>query len=361
VKHQYVTLDGLRGIAAMAVMCFHRRDWFEHAGIQHAPLAVDFFFMLSGFVIAHAYGRRLTQRNSFRPFMRDRIIRLHPMLIAGGVLAFLIAMLDARAGRDVAMNSSWLTFAASLIPFPAFWANADSAFPWNIAIWSLFWELVVNVLYAASARWLTNSVLIAIVALCVPCMFGASWAFGGFQVGFPQDTVLLLFGLPRVCASFFLGVLVQRLHVAHPITALPRGSGEVCAALLLLTFLTWSPLAGYSWLYYPVIAYGFYPILLLLAAGATSSFPKLALVLGVISYPLYIIHEPMLKAVSGLLTILHLSTGKPDALEAILRLCLIPAIAYVVLKVYDEPIRRWLRRKCSSGQLHTVEPGKGRP
>ena len=101
MKH-YIRLDGLRGIAALVVVWFHLFEGFATSSIDqrcnHGYLAVDFFFLLSGFVLSYAYDGRLrsisaAQRLSFGSFLRRRIIRLHPMLLLGlvwGAVAFVL-------------------------------------------------------------------------------------------------------------------------------------------------------------------------------------------------------------------------------------------------------------------------------
>ncbi|KJC50888.1 hypothetical protein UB31_11670 [Bradyrhizobium sp. LTSP849] len=102
-KEHFLTLDGLRGLAAFGVLLFHRR-WLVPGGhfLDHAYLAVDFFFGLSGFVIAYAYGARLRDRSiSFLGFLAVRVIRLYPLLILAGALAATASALDGHTGVSV--------------------------------------------------------------------------------------------------------------------------------------------------------------------------------------------------------------------------------------------------------------------
>lgn len=346
-KHQFQTLDGLRGIAAFSVMLFHRRDWFGGNGFfGHAYLAVDFFFLLSGFVIAHAYERRLGQRGSFWPFVRERAIRLHPMLVLGGFLALAVALIDARSSQTLDMSHAGLTFSASLVPLPAFWTNADSAFPWNIAIWSLFWELVANILYAIAVIRLSDKVLKWSVAALFVVMCLVSVHSGGFQVGYERDPVPFILGFPRVCVFFLLGVLVYRRRRIVTI-AVPPVYSVVCAVVLVSTFVVLPLNSAWSVVYDPLIAFGVYPVLLLAAASTAPTSSRLTSLLGNVSYPLYVIHEPALRLVGGALTRLGLSNGHPGWTEATIRFCIVVAIAYALLMLYDEPLRRRLRRLFS--------------
>jgi peptidoglycan/LPS O-acetylase OafA/YrhL len=83
-RHQFVLLDGLRGVAALAVVVTHALYFFPPTPMAY--LAVDFFFMLSGFVLAHAYGERLRQGMTAGRFMAIRLIRLYPLYALGSAL-----------------------------------------------------------------------------------------------------------------------------------------------------------------------------------------------------------------------------------------------------------------------------------
>ena len=92
-KPRYEILDGLRGVAAMIVVVYHLFEDFGAGvavqGANHGYLAVDFFFVLSGFVIGYAYDDRW-DRMSYGDFFKRRLIRLHPMVIFGSFLGLLM-------------------------------------------------------------------------------------------------------------------------------------------------------------------------------------------------------------------------------------------------------------------------------
>src|SRR5476651_1716285 len=88
-KKHYEILDGLRGVASILVVCFHLfenlcSDRF-HQIINHGYLAVDFFFLLSGFVVAYAYDDRWAKMTQW-DFYKRRLIRLQPMVIMGSII-----------------------------------------------------------------------------------------------------------------------------------------------------------------------------------------------------------------------------------------------------------------------------------
>src|ERR1700761_6004380 len=81
--HAYPALDGLRGVAAIAVMLHHFRPLTAPWLFAHGYLAVDLFFLLSGFVIAHAYDARFRKGLGVPAFLVIRLIRLWPMIAFG--------------------------------------------------------------------------------------------------------------------------------------------------------------------------------------------------------------------------------------------------------------------------------------
>src|ERR1700744_3037299 len=91
-KQHFEILDGLRGVAALAVVTFHFMEWvyFDYSKnfIGHGFLAVDFFFCLSGFVIGYAYDDRIGKMGILE-FFKSRLIRLHPLVIIGSVIGLL--------------------------------------------------------------------------------------------------------------------------------------------------------------------------------------------------------------------------------------------------------------------------------
>lgn len=88
-KPRYEILDGLRGVASVIVVLFHLLETYSagpaYQVINHGYLAVDFFFVLSGFVIGYAYDDRWNRMTTWG-FFKRRLVRLHPMVLMGTVL-----------------------------------------------------------------------------------------------------------------------------------------------------------------------------------------------------------------------------------------------------------------------------------
>lgn len=347
MRHKFEELDGLRGVAAIAVMLWHRREWFGgDAFLGHAYLAVDFFFMLSGFVIAHAYGERLAGGGSPLAFLRSRVIRLHPLLAAGALLGCLVLVIEIRTGAKPVPELPGLTFLSALVPFPAMWVSGGEAFPINNPAWSLFWELTVNLLFALIATRLTDRRLGAIIGVSAVAMIYCSAVSIGFKGGRVQAEILQ--GLPRVSLSFFMGVLLLRLFNRGWRIPLPNAPGAVAAILVGSFWLlpVWHP---WSAVYDPVVVIGVYPGLLLWAAASTPALPRLTALAGAISYPLYILHLPLLQLVNGVRRALVGGTAdQPGVAGGLVCLATVLLMSYAALRLYDEPVRIRLRSRVGS-------------
>lgn len=341
-KPHFAILDGLRGVAALAIVIFHFMEWvYPDASqnfIAHGFLAVDFFFCLSGFVIGYAYDDRIA-RLGLATFFRRRLIRLHPLVILGSVVGLLGFLFDPFAAQPglVSRANLWLTFVCSLclIPLPIMKERAFNLFSFNAPAWSLFWEYVANIFYALvlyriSRRYLPGLIVLAAVALCL-VSYRAGNLLGGWSGATFWD------GGARVAYSFLVGLFIYR---ANWILTNKLGFLGV-AGLLLLAFLM--PYTQWNWLTEPLLVLLYFPILIAAGAGASLStgLTKLCAFLGKLSYPLYMTHYGAMWIFGN-----YLASHKPDTLHLSLivvsGLIFLVGFAYLVLLVYDEPIRRYL-------------------
>lgn len=151
-KQHFEILDGLRGVAAIVVVIFHFMeiaitDYSENF-VGHGYLAVDFFFCLSGFVIAYAYDNRITQMTTWQ-FIKLRLIRLQPLVIIGSILGLLTFLFDPFSNLYAiyGFGKTALIFLYSvfLIPYPAMAERYTNLFSLNAPAWSLFWEYIANI------------------------------------------------------------------------------------------------------------------------------------------------------------------------------------------------------------------------
>ena len=182
-KPHYALLDGLRGVAALLVVWYHVFEGFQFAGnkpvidfINHGYLAVDFFFILSGFVVGYAYDSRWGKTLTTGGFFRRRLIRLQPMVCMGaliGAVSFLLTGMERWDGTHATLGLTLLAFVCGCLMLPALPGmprevrGNGEMFPLNGPCWSLFFEYIGNIVYALVIRRLSTRLLsLLTVALC---------------------------------------------------------------------------------------------------------------------------------------------------------------------------------------------------
>jgi peptidoglycan/LPS O-acetylase OafA/YrhL len=339
--HQYVALDGLRGVAALGVVCLHISEYFRLGFIPfHAYLAVDFFFMLSGFVIAHAYERRFKSGLNVGGFLKIRLIRLYPMIFLGvslGTLVLLVVSVS-RGGVSPFVVLQAAAMNALLLPTPVMTYLRPWAFPVDSPLWSLAFELWINILYAALFRWLTSAWLACTLIAGAALVVWASIAHHGLNIGFSWSAYYL--GGIRVLFPFVAGVLLARFL---------RGAGPRWAwahfAFLPLALVLAAP-AVFDGYYDALAVLLVFPMILAVAARATPHrmFDRLWRALGALSYPLYAIHYPFVLVLSNFAHA-HRLHGAALYLAALGTLVWVVVLTALVLKFYDTPVRRFLARQ----------------
>ncbi len=331
-------LDGLRGIAAIAVMFYH---YTQHNGLnwlEGAWVAVDLFFVLSGFVIAHSYAGKIAQGMSFGQFARIRLIRLGPLYLLGLAMGALAAMLLVLGSPEPAISGPQVLKAFSLNLFFLPYLNdigwpfgsdrvPGPIFPLNDPGWTLFYEVVVNaVFFFFVLRWRKPSSLwlvAAAYALFLYFSFVQDHAHPGW------GTINWLYGFPRVVAEFFAGALIfsTGLHLKK----FPR--------VLVLAIVGLTVCGFFTWRHALLSSVTLVPLSIVLASSVRIVDParQLCKWLGELSYPLYILHFPLHRLVS--------ETTDIQALGPVLQTLLIAALAIALALLIARPeqrLRRWL-------------------
>ena len=366
-KPHYALLDGLRGVAALLVVWYHIFEGFQFAGnkpvidfINHGYLAVDFFFILSGFVVGYAYDNRWGKTLTLGGFFRRRLIRLQPMVIMGAVIgaaSFLISGMERWDGTHATLWLTFLAFVCGCLMLPALprmpreVRGNGEMFPLNGPCWSLFFEYVGNIVYALFIRRLSTR-LLAVLSFALCCAL--TWfavtdqsGYGSIGVGWTVDRTNILGGMLRMLCPFTMGVLMSRLF--KPLRQ-ARGAFWTSAALLLAIFhipYTYSDGAlSLNGMFEAACIIAVFPLVVWYAAsGKTTDIAstRICRFLGDISYPLYIVHYPLMYAFYMWLIKTHqytLHETWPAALAAVTASII---LAWLCLKLYDMPVRKWLR------------------
>lgn len=291
-KKHFLALDGLRGVAAFAVMLFHIRGVVPaFQFFNSAYLAVDFFFILSGFVIDYAYTSRLQTRLSIVGFAKIRVIRLFPLIFAGASLGALVIII----GRGWLHLGQWSNlvsypFALLALPVPAFLASQP--FSINGPAWSLFFELVANVVFALLLFRLSVRQLIffAVLLAVAYCWMG----YSNLTIDNGSDRQTFYFGFTRVAFPFLMGVIIARLHGAYSdLLVVPFW----LSASILLAIFSCTPSPQWRWLFEELNVVIVFP---LLVSGSRQTLVRgrwgsIAAASGFLSFPLYILHWPLLQ------------------------------------------------------------------
>jgi len=361
-KKHYEILDGLRGVAAILVVAFHIFE--AHAGgsrfkqiINHGYLAVDFFFLLSGFVVAYAYDDRWAKMTQWE-FYKRRLIRLQPMVIMGMIIGAIFYYFQASdilfpmiAGMEVWKVILTMVIGFTLLPIPPSleirgWGEMH---PLDGPAWSLFFEYIANILYAVLFRKFSNKVMTIFVLIFAGMLinytvFGPKGdVIGGWSLNLEQMNV----GFTRLLYPFFAGVLLCRLGKLIHI----KGAFWICSlmisAVLIIPRIGDENSLWMNGLYESFCIILVFPLIVAIGAGGEikSAFSaKICKLLGDISYPIYITHYPLIYWYTAWVVDnkVEIKDGYGIGIGVLIASIV---IAFLCLKLYDEPVRNWLQNK----------------
>lgn len=359
-KPHYLILDALRGVAAVMVVIFHLLEAHSTSHLDlmmnHGYLAVDFFFVLSGFVIGYAYDDRWNKL-SFGGFFKRRLVRLQPMVIAGMIVgAVCFYFQKSTIFPLIGQTGVWQVLLIMLIGFfmlpvpPSMDIRGwYEMYPLNGPGWTLFFEYLVNILYGIGLRKLSNKALgiLVFIAGCALIHLAVTGRNGDIIGGWAIDLGELRIGLTRVMYPFFAGLLLSRTaKLAHIKNAF------LWCSLLIIIVLSIPRIGGseHLWkngLYDSLNVIFIFPLIVYMGASGqvTGKYAtRFCKFLGDISYPIYITHYPFIYIYTGWVynKKVPLQTSWPVALLVLVS-CI--SLAYALLKLYDEPVRAWLAKK----------------
>jgi len=356
-SHRFLFLDALRGVAALFVVAFHFPSTMTSSLAVNGLLAVDFFFCLSGFVIAFSYESRLAETISFKDFAVARLIRLYPIYAFGSLLGLLVVIFVQHLvwhAVSWATLSSLTALAFFLWPTRLSPLHQPENYPLNDPSWSLFYEILANLAYALliKLRLAGTGVLLCIIATSLALLIHAVLVGGTLDVGATQAGLYL--GFARVSFSFFFGVLLCRLYRRRQSNAPTQSNPWLLPAgitLALIAILN-SPA---SWMRTENFRLAAMSLCLpaMVYFGALARLPHsvipLATALGELSYPLYLLHMPFISLMSSR-RLLRLAAIHPLLYHSLV-LCLIAILACAAWWIgehVDLPIRRALTRRYNS-------------
>jgi len=359
-KPHYDILDGLRGVAALLVIVYHVFECFDWTPVPHGYLAVDFFFVLSGFVIGYAYDSRWHEGLTVGGFFKRRLIRLHPMVIAGAIIGAVCFVMQGCVrwdGTHVSVGWVMVAMLLGMLMLPLYpGAPADvrgngELFPLNGPSWSLFFEYVGNILYALLLRRLSTRWLAAVSAVSGAGLAAIALHDGYLGVGWSMVDGGLWTGLVRMLFPYTVGMLMAR--VFNPVKV--KHAFWICSVVILLVGclpLTFGELLPWqNGLYDALCVILVFPCLVWLGAsqlcvGAVTH--RVSHFLGELSYPLYAVHYPLMYLFyahigfdGNLVPISKMADVWPVALLLPLA-CIL--LAWLCWRFYDTRLRRYLAR-----------------
>jgi peptidoglycan/LPS O-acetylase OafA/YrhL len=339
---RYVTLDGMRGIAAIAVALYH----FDIYLMPHGYVAVDFFFVLSGFVLYRSYLPRFREGLGFGRFMAQRFARLWPLFTLGTLLgaAFALQLIfsDAPQAMSVRDFVTTLLLHALMLPSPV----SYPLYPWNVPSWSLMFEIVANVALFALIFRLPRPALVVISVISAAGMIPIVLDNGSGNIGalWGEHGIALM----RTAFSFTLGVLIAMLPASRArsladeatTTGMPRASswlGVACIAAIGLLLAMPTP-REWAAAYDLAIILVFSPVLVFLGSRVepVRFAASLAAFTGEVSYALYAVHWSFIEPIRSFVRY----TGLQPIPAAALFLTAMLAVAWAAVRWYDLPLRR---------------------
>lgn len=351
----------MRGVAALMVVCLHEYPAFP--GLPHpfsGYLAVDLFFLLSGYVIANAYDRRLASGMSLGTFLKLRLIRLYPLYFVGFTIGLARALVQLQAGMrplsaEVLTLGSLMEIVMLPTPMTLGW-QYDALFFMNPPAWSLFFEIVINLFFAAFHKHLSKRVLIALLTISGSSLIYTTSEYGSLDMGNYWHTMVSC--IPRVAFPFLMGAFIFKHTPSLP--KLP----SFCAwplSLIIVPLLAWNPI-GYRIAYDLILAMCIFPLIVSVGAsiqtrGLTTSASKIA---GEMSYAIYIVHMPLLAMLLAIFR--RFNVNWPQQLYAgPLTILLIALLALALDRFYDRPVRKWLSRALMSRTITTQQSSVDTP
>ena len=349
-KARYEILDGLRGVAAFMVLIYHicETHWGQTTQpVAHGYLAVDLFFLLSGFVIGYAYDDRWEKGLTLSEFLKRRITRLHPMVVLSAMinLVCMCFLIGGLIFPEMTIGQMLLAWLLAMLMIPGL---GGQMFLICGTQWTLCYEYLANILYATVIRRLSNKTLYLVVTLSGIWMFAFLTLYpesGGVMAGGWEFNVQdILRAFTRLLFPFFGGLALFRINKLIDVR-----KGFLWTSLIVMAVLLFPHLNGPCWingLYEALVITVIFPLVICIGAGSRITgrrATKICTFLGELSFPLYISHY------GYIFLYMQYVFGNDYTFEQSWPVALLVFVAslltaYLSLKFYDLPVRKWLKK-----------------
>jgi len=354
-KRHFLGLDGLRGIAALAVMFMHHLGLFLPNTEPPIPagLSVDLFFMLSGFVLAYAYGGKLDRGMPWSEYMIARILRLYPMLLLG-ILFGAILSFTKQYIQDIVIPEENIVFLlATLFVLPYGLLYSSRQFPYdspfifgfNGPMWSLFFELVASAALGTQMLRIRGFTLAAFMTASIVGLAALGAWFGTIQLG-SHGVIGFLGGFFRVAVPFTIGIILFRTEVFSHFPVIPFSVLGIGLSVILL-----APRYP-DWKTELFLVIAIFPLVISLGArvSLTDRGKFICWHLGRFSYPIYLLHFPVSRIAAFVIKPI---TEEPWTLILVAIVATLAA-SWLALEFFDEPGRRWLAARLRRRTLRAA-------
>jgi peptidoglycan/LPS O-acetylase OafA/YrhL len=348
-SQNFLTLDGGRGVGAVLVVLGHSAMFWP--GFPTLPLVplVDIFFILSGFVLAFAYEPRFDKGMTTRQFMLARVVRLYPLYILGIAMGTLVHLYAYYGDSpETSLSGLLLNSAPAFLMIPWMDPNSEYIYAANVPAWTLFFELVINLLYILIYPLIRRmSGLLVVVTLSIGLFLAMAVYYDTTDLGSRWTEFWGGFG--RVGCTFFTGVLIYRLMGKPKETSSRRSLISVPLILLILFYGIGAP-EPWSLIRDIILVTLVGPVLLwlFLIVQPPRWLQTIFASLGGMSYALYILHFPVYETVKRIAWKYPVILETP-ALGSFIVLGISMAISFVAWQWYDEPVRaainKWLKER----------------
>ncbi len=363
-KTRIYTLDLMRGIAAILVVSYHLIETYMDSTIHiinHGYLAVDFFFILSGFVVSYAYDLEWGKGLGYKAFFYRRLVRLHPMVLFASVLGTLLFFFQVSPIFPVSDKTNIFQLLRAMFMGMVFIPSTEltdvrgwgEMFCLNSPQWTLFFEYIANILYALFLRRLSNqglfilTFIMALVTVNLTLDINICGLIGNrdqiaYTVigGWCSNQYDIFIGFSRLMFPFCCGMLIQRNKLRIQIN-----NNIAIMSILLVVILAMPKLPGvFNGIYESICILIIFPLIIMLGNGGKQTRMKsICTTAGELSYPLYIVHFPFVYLQTAWVS-LHPQSGIFENIEVTI-LCLISIVTtmYLSYHYYETPIRNYIK------------------
>jgi peptidoglycan/LPS O-acetylase OafA/YrhL len=322
--------------------------------VHSSYLAVDFFFCLSGFVVAFAYERRLRDGLGLAAFLSARLIRLYPVYLLATVVG-LGFVLQGYPFHSISFGLArfLLLIAGAFLMLPVHGRPSPLLYPLDFPAWSLFFELCANAAFAVliAKGWASRKVLLATSILSlVALLFWKNQGHPLGAIGWESTAPSFFFGFPRVALSFALGVgtlYLYKTRASQTWNSVFQRIISLAVALSVLCIL-FAPFSFMRTENFNLFAISIlFPVLVFLGARVNipASLHGICEFLGKTSYPLYLLHiffvQPLSSASFERYAVSHSIMARITSICVVL---IALVVSYVVARFYETPVRELLTR-----------------